>query len=186
MSSSQISLEQHRENFKRKRFLAMPLSGTVAWLIIGLGSYFFPESNPLLTWICTGSIFYFALLLSKFTGEDLLAKKGPKNPFDNLFFLVLIMSLLIFSIAIPFAQVDYRSIPFTVGILTGLMWIPFSWSIQHWIGIFHGVGRTLLLLLAWYLAPEHSFILIPAIIVLMYLITIPVLELRWKRMHKHE
>ena len=95
--------------------------------------------------------------------------------------MVMIMALLVFAIAIPFAQADYRSIPFTVGILSGLMWIPFSWSIQHWIGAFHGILRTLLVLVAWYIAPEHSFIIIPAIIVFTYLITIPVLEFRWKK-----
>ena len=178
---TKLSLEQHRQNFKHKRFLAMPLSGTIAWFIIGLGSYLFPESKPFLTWVCTGSIFYFALFLSKFTGENLLGKKGSKNPFDQLFLLVVVLCCMVFAIAIPFAQMDHRSIPFTVGILTGLMWIPFSWSIQHWIGLFHGISRTLLVLAAWYIAPEHSFTLIPAIIVFTYLVTIPVLELRWKK-----
>ncbi|MBM7072300.1 hypothetical protein JQC92_09695 [Shewanella sp. 202IG2-18] len=179
--STELSLEQHRHNFKQKRFLAMPLSGTIAWLIIAVGSYFFPESKPFLLWICTGSIIYFALFLSKFTGEDILGRKGHKNPFDQLFLLVLVLCMMIFAIAIPFAQIDHRSIPLTVGILTGLMWIPFSWSIQHWVGLLHGIARTLLILAAWYIAPEHSFTLIPTIIVFTYIVTIPVLELRWRK-----
>ena len=78
MNTESLTLEQHRNNFKQKRFLAMPLAGTIAWLIIGIGNYLFPEARPLLTWIGAGSIFYLGILISKFTGEDLLGKRGLK------------------------------------------------------------------------------------------------------------
>ena len=66
----------------------------------------------------------------------------------------------------------------TVGILAGLMWVPFSWMIQHWVGLFHGIARTVLVTAAWYLFPQRRFVAIPAVIVVIYLITIVVLARR--------
>ena len=88
-----------------------------------------------------------------------------------------------FEIDIPFFMVDYTALPLSVGILTGLMWIPLSWAIQHWVGIFHGVARTVTVLAAWYLFPEYRFVVIPAIIVGIYIVTIIVLERRWREVN---
>jgi hypothetical protein len=50
----------------------------------------------------------------------------------------------------------------------------------HWVGYFHGIARTVLVLVAWYAFPEPRtrFTLIPAIIVAVYLITIAILVRR--------
>ncbi|MEL6720734.1 MAG: hypothetical protein AAFP82_18665 [Bacteroidota bacterium] len=71
---------------------------------------------------------------------------------------------------------DYSSLPMTVGILTGLMWLPFSWIIQHWSGIFHALTRTVLVVVLWYLLPEDRFVTIPFAIVLVYIVTIIILQ----------
>jgi hypothetical protein len=75
-------------------------------------------------------------------------------------------------------MIEPTSLPLTVGILAGLMWVPFSWMIQHWIGLFHGVARTVFVVAAWYLFPSHRFVVIPAVIVIIYIVTIYVL---WSR-----
>jgi len=107
-------------------------------------------------------------------------KNKPKNEFDILFLFTVAQAILVYAIAIPFFLVDYTSLPMTVGILTGLMWIPFSWIIKHWIGIFHAITRTILVLSLWYLLPEYRFIAIPFAIVLVYIITIIALNARKK------
>jgi hypothetical protein len=55
------------------------------------------------------------------------------------------------------------------------MWIPFSWMLEHWVGLFHALSRTALIVIAHYAFPQHRFVVIPAIIVVIYLITIYVL-----------
>ena len=70
----------------------------------------------------------------------------------------------------------------SAGILAGLMWLPFSGLIRHWVGLFHGLSRTVLIVIAWYLFPRHRFVVIPAIIVVIYLVTIAVLVQRAKRL----
>ena len=112
------------------------------------------------------------MLVSKVIGEDLLGKNRPSNTFDDLFFLTVVMAWLAFGIAIPFFMVEPTSLPLSVGILAGLMWIPFSWLIQHWIGMFHGIARTVLIVAAWYLFPASRFVVIPGVIVAIYLVTI--------------
>ena len=180
-STESLSLEAQRAAFTGRRFLAMPLAGLICWTIVGIGSHFLSlYLSAMLLFAATGSIVYLAMLISRFTGETFFHK--DKNPFDRLFFHGLVQAVLVYSIAIPFFLVDYNSLPLTVGILTGLMWIPFSWIIQHWVGIFHSFVRTLLIVTVWYLFPQHSFIAIPIVVVGIYIVTIVVMEKRWQQL----
>lgn len=177
------SLDAQRDAFSRRRFLAMPLAGLLVWAGIGIGSPFLGAyGKTMLIYFGTGCIVYLGMFLSRFTGENMLAKSQPKNPFDTLFLLTALMAILVYAIAIPFALVDHTSLPMTVGILTGLMWMPFSWIIQHWIGIAHTLLRTALIVTAWFLLPDLRHVAIPAIIVVLYLLTIAVLERRWRQL----
>lgn len=175
------TLEQQRIEFINQKFLATPLAGLIIWTIIGLIGIFF--SDFIAVWsifIGTGSIVYLGLFLSKFTRENFLDKSKPKNEFDTLFLFTAGQAILVYSIAIPFFLVDYSSLPMTVGILTGLMWIPFSWTIKHWVGVFHTLTRIITVLSLWYLLPEYRFIAIPFAIVLIYIITLIILKNRKK------
>ncbi|GET32556.1 hypothetical protein PbJCM13498_14190 [Prolixibacter bellariivorans] len=177
------TLEEQRKEFASRKFLATPIAGIIAWLITGIAGM---TLSPILTvwtlFIATGSIAYLGIVISKFTGEDFLDKTKPKNEFDTLFFLTVGQAVLVYSIAIPFFLIDYTSLPMTVGILTGLMWIPFSWMIKHWVGIFHSVVRTALVLALWYILPEYRFVAIPFVIILVYIVTIFILMNRKKTM----
>lgn len=183
--SQERSLEVQREEFKQRRLLATPLSGLIAWGVIAICSLFLkPVPLSLVTFIATGSIVYLALFLSKFTGENMLDKSKPKNTFDRLFLLTVLMSVSVYAIAIPFFLEDYTSLPLTIGVLTGLMWIPMSWIIQHWIGVVHGVARTVLVVATWYAFPEHRFLAVSLVIVVLYVFAITVLEMRWRRLKR--
>jgi hypothetical protein len=180
-----LTLEQHRAEFSRRRFLAVPLAGTLAWAVTGVaGALLDAGSATLVLFIATGCIAYLGLFLSRFTGEHLMDRSRPKNPFDGLFMSTVAMAVLVYAIAIPFAMKDYSSVPLSVGILTGLMWLPWSWVIQHGVGVFHTLARTLLVLGAWFAFPAHRLTLIPALIVAVYLVTIVVLERRWRRLQQ--
>jgi len=175
------TLEEQRNEFASRKFLATPIAGLIAWLITGIAGMTMP---PVITvwvlFISTGSIVYMAMFISKFTGENFLDKTKPKNEFDTLFMLTVGQAVLVYSIAIPFFLIDYTSLPMTIGILTGLMWVPFSWMIKHWVGIFHSVVRTAAVLILWYLLPEYRFVAIPFAIVLIYIITLFILKNRKK------
>lgn len=180
---SKRSLEEQRIEFINKKFLATPLAGLIAWLIIGISNFFVSNQwKVLILFIATGCIVYLGMFISKFTGENFLDKSKPKNEFDSLFFHTVAQAILVYAIAIPFAMQDYTSIPLTVGILTGLMWVPFSWIIKHWVGIFHTVSRTALILGFWFLFPDDRFITIPFAIVLVYIITIFILIRRHQKL----
>jgi len=177
------TLEEQRREFAQRRGLAMPLAGMVAWSIVGVAGIFLPPGPEV--WVlfgATGSILYLGLLFSRFTGENLMDKQRPKNVFDGLFLSAVAMSVLVFAIAIPFFQADYTSLPLSVGILSGLMWLTFSWIIGHWVGTFHALARTVLVTAGWYLFPTLRFVVVPAVIVVIYGVTIIVLEARWRRM----
>ena len=176
---SKRTLEEQRKDFTNRKFLATPYAGLIVWLIIGIAGLIFPVRVTVwVLFIGTGSIVYLAMFISKFTGENFLDKKKPKNEFDTLFLFTVVQSVLVYAIAIPFFMMDYSSLPMTIGILTGLMWVPFSWIINHWVGIFHSLVRTLLVLILWYTFPEYRFVAIPFAIVLIYILTIVILKNR--------
>lgn len=175
------SLETQREEFRRRRGLAMPLAGTLAWALIGLvGAFGTPFQAVMTLYIATGSIFYLGMALSRLTGENFFAKDRPRNEFDRLFMAGMLMCLLVFTIALPWAAQNHESLPLSFGVLAGLMWLPYSWIIQHWIGAFHAIARALLCVGAWYALPAQRFVAIPAVVVAVYLITIAVQEHRWR------
>jgi hypothetical protein len=180
---SQRSLDEQHAAFLRTKFLAMPIAGTIAWIGIGIAGAVLPLQGAMWAiYIGTGMIFYLGILVSKVTGEDLLGKKSKGNFFDRLFLSTVAMAVLVYAIAIPFAMVQPRSLPMSVGILAGLMWLPFSVMIGHWVGYFHAISRTVLIVLAWFLFPAQRFVLIPAIIVAIYVVTIAVLVRRARSM----
>ena len=179
------TLDEQKRDFASRRFLAMPLAGMIAWVVVGVaGATLAPFPATMVLFIATGSIAYLGMFVSRFTGEHFLDRSKPRNTFDSLFFHTVGMALLVFAIAIPFFLVDYTSLPLMVGILTGLMWLPTSWLMEHWVGIFHGLTRTLAVVGAWYLWPESRFVAIPIVIVLIYAITILILETRWRRLRQ--
>ncbi|MEL6191649.1 MAG: hypothetical protein AAFR66_06355 [Bacteroidota bacterium] len=181
MENALRSLETQRTEFSNQKFLATPISGLIVWLIIGISGLTLPVFTTVwVLFIGTGSIVYLAMFISRFTGENFAGKNKPKNEFDALFLYTVGQAVLVYSIAIPFFIIDYTSLPLTVGILTGLMWIPFSWIIKHWVGLFHTLARTALILGLWYAFPEHRFVTIPFAIVGIYVMTILILQNRRK------
>lgn len=179
MEQTERTLEEQRNEFTNRKFLATPLAGLIVWLIIGIAGITLPITTTVwVLFIATGSIVYLGMFISKYTGENFLDKNKPKNTFDKLFLSAIGQAVLVYSIAIPFFIIDYSSLPLTVGVLTGTMWLPFSWIIKHWVGIFHAVLRTILVLLLWYLLPEFRFVAIPFAIVFMYIVTILILKNR--------
>ncbi len=186
MNSNIKSLDTQLQEFQQRRFMAMPLAGTLVWaLLIFTGWLLPPNAAVMAIYIGTGSIVYIAMGMAKLTGENFKFEKGAnRNFFDTLFLATVGMSFMVYAIAIPFFLTDYRSLPFTVAILTGLMWLPISVMMQNWIGVVHAVGRTLLCTAAWFLFPELSFVLQPMIVVGMYGVSLMALQNRWQGMQK--
>jgi hypothetical protein len=180
-TTSALTLDQQLIAFRQNRFLTMPLSGMLVWIVIGFAGAFLPPPNAVLViYLGTGVIFYLALCVAKLLGEDILGRTRKGNLFDRIFLSTCAMSALVYALAIPFHLADPTSVPLSVGVLTGLMWLPFSVMAGHWVGYFHAVARTVLLVAAWFLFPENRFTVLPAIVVAVYLVSIAALVRRWR------
>jgi hypothetical protein len=179
------TLEEQKQEFKESKLIATPIAGLIAWICVFISSLFFSDFVTVwVLFIATGSIVYMGMGISKRTGENFLDKSKPVNTFNTLFLYTVAQAILVYSIAIPFFLQDYTSLPLTVGILTGLMWLPISWIIDHWIGVFHAMTRTSLIVLVWYLFPANRFTSISVIIILIYAITLVILNHRYKEIKK--
>ncbi|NMH61515.1 hypothetical protein HCJ96_15905 [Alteromonas sp. MYP5] len=177
----QLPLEQQRNIFKQSRLVAMPLAGTIVWAVIGMTAPFVDEvTKAWMLYLGTGAIFYIGAGLSYLTGENFFSKKRLNTTFDSLFFVSIIMSLMVFAIALPIASIDHTTLPLTVGILAGLMWMPLSWIIEHWVGYFHTIARTLGIVTVWYLFPEARYEAVSAVIVAIYAVSLFALEKRYQ------
>lgn len=176
------SLDLQRETYARQRFLAMPVAGATAWLAVALVglSGAPPQAKVWSLYLATGAIFYLGWGLSYLTGERIMDKARRENAFSKLFHATIVMSLLVFAIAIPFAKLDWTSLPLSIGIMAGLMWLPLSWVLRHWVGWFHAIARTVLVLAAWSVWPEHRYVAVPLVIVGVYLVSIVALERRYR------
>jgi hypothetical protein len=175
------SLDIQRAEYARRRLVAMPLAGTIAWAgVAAAGLVLDTFGAAMALFVATGSIVYLGIFLSKLTGENFTDKTRPKNAFDAMFMHTVAMSLGVYAIAIPFFMLDATSLPLSVGILTGLMWLPLSWVIQHPVGLWHAGVRTVGVLAAWLAFPEHRFVAVPLVIVAVYAVTLLVLERRWR------
>lgn len=176
------TLEEQKKEFKQGKLLATPIAGMIAWFAVFISGIFFNDHITVwVMFISTGSIVYLGMGISKLTGENFLDKNKPKNTFNSLFFYTAAQAILVYSIAIPFFLENYTSLPLTVGILTGLMWLPMTWIIDHWVGIFHSLFRTISIVVLWYLFPEDRFVSIPLIIVVIYIFTIFILISRYRK-----
>ncbi len=181
MNPPHLSLEQQRHIFKQQRFIAMPLAGMLVWAAIGLVAAFVDEF--VMTWILfigTGSIFYLGSGLSYLTGERFFAKERVNTDFDKLFYVGMAMSLMVFAIALPVAAIDSATVPLSLDILTGLMWMTWFWAAEHWVGYFHAIARTVGIVAVWYLFPDSRVEAISAVIVSVYMISLLVLEDRYR------
>ncbi|KPF58672.1 hypothetical protein D621_05220 [beta proteobacterium AAP51] len=175
------SLEEQRLEYSRRRLLAMPLAGLLAWLAVAVaGATLNTFGAAMALFVATGSIVYLGIGLSKLTGENFTDRSRPKNAFDALFMHTVAMSLGVYAIAIPFFMQDATSLPLSVGILTGLMWLPLSWVLRHPVGLWHAGLRVGGVLVAWLAFPEHRFVAVPLVIVAVYAGTLVVLERRWR------
>ena len=175
-----LPLDDQHAAFLESKFLAMPIAGAIMWTVIGVAGALLPLAGAVwAVYIGTGTIFYLGLAIARLTGEDVLGRQHKGNTFDRVFLFSIGSALLVYGIAIPFFLVEPTSLPLSVGILAGLMWLPFSGLVRHWVGVFHGVTRTVLVVAAWYLFPDARFVAVPAVIVAVYLVTIPVLVRRY-------
>ncbi|KQW45590.1 MULTISPECIES: hypothetical protein [unclassified Roseateles] len=175
------TLDQELALFRQRRFLAMPLAGTLAWGAVAIaGTLLPPQAAYMALFICTGCIVYLGMALSKLTGENFMDKSRPKNRFDSLFMTGVAQAVLVYAIALPFYALDRSSLPLTVGILTGLMWLPFGWIIGSWVPAAHTVVRTVAILAVWLAFPAQRMVLVPLVIIAAYLPTMWWLERRWR------
>jgi hypothetical protein len=172
------TLAELRADFNRAggRFLSMPIAGAVAWSAAAISGIVLPENRAAIALvIACVAITPMSLVFAQFLGERLV---GGANDLGRLIGRTMLTVNLVWAVAVPFWMVEPSSLPLTAGVIMGLQWIVLGWIIQHWIGLFHSIVRTLLIVAVWSIFPENRFAVVPAAIVAMYVFSILVLASR--------
>ena len=64
------SLDVQRQEFSRRRLIATPITGMIAWSVVAICSLFIsPFAVSMVLFAATGLIVYLGMFISKFTGE---------------------------------------------------------------------------------------------------------------------
>src|ERR1035437_8917542 len=158
------------------RSLSMPLAGAFVWLAIAVFGWLLPENRAAVAMLFgTGLIFPVALLIAKFRRENLT---GRLNPLSRLMGMTVLMVNLLWAVHLPLLLGAPRFFPLSLGIGLGIHWIVYSWIIQHPVGLIHAMLRTGLVVTAWSAFPNGRMLAIPAVIVMVYLISLVMMARR--------
>ena len=147
--TSNLSLTELRLDFARERRIASPIAGAICWAVAGaFGAVFPARFAPMAMFICVGMVFLLGLLVGRFVHENMMARG---NELDALLFKSVIAASLFWAVALPSCSVDHSSLPLTLGIIFGVPWMILAWIIRHWIGSFHAIACTVLIVVACFL-----------------------------------
>ena len=174
-STNEASLDALRREYRRTngRSLSLPIAGTIVWSAIGfVGSRVSLSTAALVLLLGSGLIFPIGLVVARILGENVL---DNRNPLGRLMGLAVLMVNLLWPVHIAFFLQDPTALPLTVGIGLGIHWIVFGWIVRHPVGLVHAIARTVLVTVAWFALPGQRFAIVPAVIVVVYLVTIVVL-----------
>lgn len=167
-----MTLEEYRRNFEASanKSVSMPIAGACVWFVIALLSIPLDERLGVLVLLFgSGVIFPVALLIARFRRENLLSSD---NPLAKLMGLCVLMVNLLWAVHIPLFLYAPAFVPLSLGIGLGLHWVVWSWIIQHPLGIIHAILRTILVVVAWFVFPEHRLLAIGLVIVFVYGVSI--------------
>ena len=155
----------------------MPIAGAVAWSAAAISGFFLHEDRAACIALVVAclAITPMSLVIARFLGERLV---GGANDLGRLMGRSMLMVNLFWTVAVSFWIKEPSSLPLTAGVIMGLQWIVLGWIIQHWIGFFHAIVRTFLIVAVWWLFPASRFAAVPAAIVAVYLVSILVLAAR--------
>jgi hypothetical protein len=172
------ALAELRADFRQSggRFLSMPIAGAICWSTAAISGVFLPPSRAAIALVVAlVAITPLSLVIARYVGERLV---GGANDLGRLMGRSMLMVNLFWAVAVSFWVVEPTSLPLTAGVIMGLQWIVLGWIIQHWIGFFHAIVRTFLIVAVWWLFPESRFAAVPAAVVAVYLVSIVVLAKR--------
>ncbi|WP_448556832.1 DUF7010 family protein [Thalassotalea montiporae] len=167
-----MTLDDYRSEFEQSsnRSVSMPIAGTIIWGVIALLSTQFDQAIAVyILLFATGGIFPLALMISKLRKENLVSST---NPLAKLMGLCVLMVNLLWAVHIPLLLNAPEFVPMTLGIGLGLHWVVYSWIVQHPVGVIHAVLRTIIILLVWYIFPNHGLLAISCAVVFVYLVSI--------------
>lgn len=172
------SLSHLRADFeaRSRRSLSLPLAGLIVWAAVGAyGWNLTDRSAALLLVFATGAIFPIAMLIARVRHEQVLSNV---NPLGRLMGVCVIMVNLLWALHVPLLVHAPEYVPLSLGIGLGLHWMVYSWIIGHPVGHIHAVLRSVGLVAAWWLVPEHRLSACAAVVVVAYVVSIAMMATR--------
>ncbi|GIP37830.1 hypothetical protein J31TS4_11100 [Paenibacillus sp. J31TS4] len=172
MDYGKLTLEELRNDLIRTARKGYPifLAGALFWLVMAVLSFFL-EGKPLaLCYVLgMGSIFPLGLLFSKALGVDFLS---VRNPLSTLGGIIGGIQAFFLPVWIVTYIEQYELIPMMVGILGGSHFLPYAWIYRSRSYLFLTIATTLCSFVFGYVLAERAFLLVPATVCIVYLLTV--------------
>ena len=165
----QLAFEKRDFLIKANGGIALPAAGCIYWLALSIaGIYLTPKMWFLASAFSSGLIFPLGLLLAKPLKSNVMIS----TPLTSLTGPALISMLMFWPLAIAGSSTNVSFFPLALAVGMGMHWPVIGWMYGKKVYLFHGVARALGATMLWYVFPDQRFVLIPAFVSIIYLITI--------------
>lgn len=165
------SLSVLQVDFVKNSTNSMPIAGMITWFALGIAALFLaPKIIGTLAIYIIMAIMPIAFILDRLQGKNLFS--GGDNPLTKMFLSSIISIALTVPLVITAANIsgDANFIVLGMGILAGVIWIPYGWAADDPVGMRHAVGRAIGCYAAYaYVADPYKASAICTIVVLSYL-----------------
>ena len=136
---------------------AMPMAGAICWAALAVTAYLLGDALPY--WailVAPAAPLPLAALIDKVRGRPTAFDGDTKHPMQALFmtFISVIGVMIFFVIVAARAAESLAILAFGVGLLSGLIWVPYGWSAGDRVGIVQFFLRAGLCFAAYFFAPE--------------------------------
>lgn len=147
-------LRELRADFLRTSTQSMPLAGLIVWSALGIAAPMLSASMVgMLALYVMAMIMPLAFLLERMRGRNLFAKNT--NPLMTLFFASIAGIGVTVPVIVTGANLAHEPtlVVLGMGILAGVIWIPYGWAAGDPVGLRHAIARAVGCYAAYALAP---------------------------------
>ncbi len=136
---------------------AMPLAGTICWAALAIAAYLLRDALP--SWailVAPAAPLPLAWMIDKLRKRATVFDGDTNHPMTSLFmtFIAVIGVMIFFVIFAARAADSLAVLALGVGLLSGLIWVPYGWSAGDRVAKMQFFIRAALCFAAYFFAPE--------------------------------
>ena len=171
----EFEAERDRLSLATRKGIGMPMAGLLFWIGVSVLVRVFPQKTALVySFALTGVVFPVGALLTKLAGGDLFAKSATFTP---LGLQLAALQLFYWPILILVFNVAPNWTPFTMAVLFGSHFLPYTWLYRSRGYAFLAIGIAILAVAGIFVARRPLYTTMPLLAAACYAVAVVMLWL---------